>query len=73
MPKEDYYRTEVSQGVARHLEVACPTIDALLAAYEAELERAAKVLEVEPLSDAFTVQDFDADLDMIRAGLAVAS
>jgi hypothetical protein len=73
MPKEDYYRTKVIQGVARHLGVACPTIDRLLAAYEAELERAARTLEGEPLSEAFAIQDFGVDLDMIRAGLSVAS
>jgi hypothetical protein len=73
MPKEDYYRTKVIQGVARHLAVVCPTIDTLLTAYEAQLERATKALEGEPLSDAFTVDDFDTDLAMIRAGLSEAS
>ena len=73
MPKEDYYRTKVIQGVARHLEVACPTIDTLLAAYEDELRRAAKAREGEPLSEAFLVQDFDTDLTMIRTGIGRAS
>lgn len=73
MPKEDYYRTKVIQGVARHLGVACPTIDALLAAYETELERATKALEGEPLSGAFTVEDFGADLSMICARVSAAS
>ncbi len=27
MPKEDYYRTKIIQGIGRHLGVACPTID----------------------------------------------
>lgn len=72
MPKEDYYRTKVIQGVARHLDVACPTIDGLLASYEGELERAAKAHEGEPMTDAFTVQDFASDLAMIRAGLREA-
>jgi hypothetical protein len=72
MPKEDYYRTKVIQGVARHLDVVCPTIDTLLDAYEAQLERATEALEGEPLSDAFTVEDFDTDLAMIRAGLSEA-
>lgn len=73
MPKEDYYRTKVIQGLARSLGVVCPTIDTLLTAYEAQLERATKALEGDPLSDAFTVKDFDTDLAMIRAGLAEAS
>ncbi|GAB4085389.1 staphylopine dehydrogenase CntM [Myceligenerans cantabricum] len=73
MPKEDYYRTKVIQGVARHLAVACPTIDTLLTAYEARRELAAEALAGEPLSEAFTVEDFDTDLAMIRAGLSEAS
>lgn len=72
MPKEDYYRTKVIQGVARHLGVACPTIDGLLAAYEGELERAAKAHEGEPMTDAFAVQDFASDLEMICAGIPEA-
>ncbi|MCH1867440.1 opine metallophore biosynthesis dehydrogenase [Nocardioides sp. CFH 31398] len=71
MPKEDYYRTKVIQGVARHLGVACPTIDGLLGAYEEALVRAAGALRPDPLSEAFVVQDFDADVDMVRAGLGV--
>jgi hypothetical protein len=67
------YRIKVIQGVARHLAVACPTIDTLLAAYESELERATKALEGEPLSDAFTAADFGANLAMICAGLSEAS
>jgi hypothetical protein len=73
MPKEDYYRTKIIQGVARHLDVACPTIDGLLAGYEDELRRAATAREGEPLSEAFVVQDFEVDLDMIRAGVSRAS
>ncbi|MBG6181251.1 opine metallophore biosynthesis dehydrogenase [Arthrobacter sp. CAN_A1] len=70
MPKEDYYRTKVIQGVARHLESACPTIDALLENYEQKLVSAAHVRNGEELSDAFVVQDFRDDVDMICAELA---
>lgn len=65
MPKEDYYRTKVIQGVARHLGVDCPTIDEFLARYERALEEAARVRADQPLSDAFVVRDFREDLDMI--------
>ncbi|GAA1287322.1 opine metallophore biosynthesis dehydrogenase [Saccharothrix xinjiangensis] len=65
MPKEDYYRTKVIQGVARHLGVDCPTIDKLISRYERTLEEAARVRAGEPLSDAFAVQDFREDLAMI--------
>ena len=73
MPKEDYYRTKIIQGVARHLAVPCPTIDHLLAAYENALTLAAQGLGGQPRSAAFAVQDFDEDLGMIRAGIGSAA
>jgi hypothetical protein len=65
MPKEDYYRTKIIQGVARHLGSDCPTIDKLIANYERKLQDAALAHVDEPLSDAFVVRDFHEDLDMI--------
>ncbi|MCO1338767.1 hypothetical protein BJH93_07675 [Kocuria polaris] len=73
MPKEDYYRTKIIQGVARHLAVPCPTIDTLLASYEGELERTTTALAGQSVSAAFAVQDFDEDLGMICAGIARAA
>lgn len=73
MPKEDYYRTKVIQGVARHVGVPCPTVDGLLEAYEAALVRTAQALGADRVSDAFEVQDFETDLALVRAGLEVGS
>jgi staphylopine/pseudopaline/yersinopine synthase len=73
MPKEDYYRTKIIQGVARHLDVPCPTIDTLLAGYEEKLTGAARARAGERMSDAFLVQDFDDDLSMIRAEISGVS
>jgi staphylopine/pseudopaline/yersinopine synthase len=70
MPKEDYYRIKIIQGVARHLDVACPTIDALLATYEQKLELAAKERAGDRLSQGFSVQDFGSDLNLICASIA---
>ncbi|MGP9783721.1 opine metallophore biosynthesis dehydrogenase, partial [Glutamicibacter sp. AOP12-B1-11] len=67
MPREDYYRTKIIQGLARHLAVPCPTIDRLLAAYESALTQAAHALGTQPRSAAFAVQDFGEELGMIRA------
>jgi staphylopine/pseudopaline/yersinopine synthase len=72
MPKEDYYRTKIIQGVARHLDLPCPTIDTLLTDYEEKLTGATKARAGERLSDAFLVQDFDDDLSMIRAEISGA-
>jgi hypothetical protein len=73
MPKEDYYRTKIIQGVARHLGSPCPTIDTLLADYEEKLTGAPRARPGERFSDAFLVQDFDDDLSMIRAEISGAS
>jgi staphylopine/pseudopaline/yersinopine synthase len=42
MPKEDYYRTKIIQGIAQHLGSKCPTIDKLITNYECKLEDAAR-------------------------------
>jgi hypothetical protein len=72
MPKEDYYRTKIIQGVARHLGSPCPTIDTLLTNYEEKLTAATRARAGERFSDAFLVQDFDDDLSMIRAEISGA-
>jgi hypothetical protein len=72
MPKEDYYRTKIIQGVARHLGSPCPTIDTLLANYEGKLTAATRARAGERFSEAFLVQDFEDDLSMIRAEIAGA-
>jgi hypothetical protein len=73
MPKEDYYRTKIIQGVARHLGSPCPTIDTLLTNYEEKLTGATQARAAERFSDAFRVQDFDDDLSMIRAEISGVS
>lgn len=67
MPKEDYYRTKIIQGLARQLQVPCPTIDALLNTYERYLTESTEALAPEPCSEAFTVQDFSDDVQLICA------
>ncbi|MEK3883366.1 opine metallophore biosynthesis dehydrogenase [Paenibacillus sp. PL2-23] len=65
MPKEDYYRLKIIQGIARHLQVACPTIDRFLSLYEAKLAEASGVGHDVPLSRAFQAQSFEEDLAII--------
>ncbi|MEW9698644.1 opine metallophore biosynthesis dehydrogenase [Paenibacillus sp. SI8] len=65
MPKEDYYRIKIIQGIARYVNLSCPTIDKFIAAYEHKIEDAAQVRKDELLSDAFVVQSFEEDLKMI--------
>ncbi|MHA7582005.1 opine metallophore biosynthesis dehydrogenase [Paenibacillus vandeheii] len=70
MPKEDYYRIKIIQGIARHLQVSCPTIDTFIATYEAKIQEVARAHPDQNLSDAFVVQSFDEDIRMICSGLA---
>ncbi|MEC0249196.1 opine metallophore biosynthesis dehydrogenase [Paenibacillus chitinolyticus] len=68
MPKEDYYRIKIIQGIARYVDSSCPTIDTFIATYERRIEEAARhKLKDELLSDAFTVQSFEEDLKRIRS------
>ncbi|MBD0381839.1 opine metallophore biosynthesis dehydrogenase [Paenibacillus sedimenti] len=65
MPKEDYYRIKIIQGIARYLDSSCPTIDQFISTYESKIEAAALKLKGERLSDAFVVQSFDEDMERI--------
>ncbi|TYS59546.1 DUF2338 family protein [Sutcliffiella horikoshii] len=65
MPKEDYYRIKIIQGIARYLDLKCPTIDKFIKTYESKIVEVAQSHENELLSDAFVVQSFDEDLNMI--------
>lgn len=65
MPKEDYYRIKIIQGIAKYLNLNCPTIDKFIKTYENKIEKVAQSHEDELLSNAFVVQSFDEDLNMI--------
>lgn len=65
MPKEDYYRTKVIQGIAKYMNLNSPTIDKFIATYERRLETASLALQGQKLSNAFVVQSFEEDLKMI--------
>lgn len=65
MPKEDYYRVKIIQGIAKYLNVDCPTIDKFIERYERKIETFAQSHRGELLSNAFTVQNFAEDLQMI--------
>ncbi|MGG4442721.1 opine metallophore biosynthesis dehydrogenase [Brevibacillus fortis] len=65
MPKEDYYRIKIIQGIARFIDVSCPTIDTFIDTYERKISEVARTREGERLSDAFVVQSYEEDLKMI--------
>jgi hypothetical protein len=65
MPKEDYYRIKIIQGIAKYTNTNCPTIDKFVKTYESKIEKVAQSHKGELLSDAFTIQSFEEDLNMI--------
>lgn len=69
MPNEDYYRIKIIQGIARHLDVSCPTMDHFIATYEAKIQEVARTKTDQRLSDAFVIQSFEEDIRMICTGL----
>ncbi|MGC8230041.1 opine metallophore biosynthesis dehydrogenase [Pseudobacillus badius] len=65
MPKEDYYRIKIIQGIAKHLHLDCPTIDQFIQTYESKLKAVTQSRKNQLLSQAFAVQNFKEDLNMI--------
>ncbi|KZE49002.1 hypothetical protein AV540_15585 [Brevibacillus parabrevis] len=65
MPKEDYYRIKMIRGIAAYVGAPCPTMDKLIATYEKKLEEAAALLAGESLSEAFRVQSFESDVQLV--------
>ncbi|WP_416147600.1 opine metallophore biosynthesis dehydrogenase [Salipaludibacillus sp. HK11] len=65
MPKEDYYRIKIIQGIAKYLNLDCPTTDKFIKTYESKIKEVAQFHENQTLSNAFVVQSFAEDLNMI--------
>ncbi|AIQ47368.1 hypothetical protein R70723_16830 [Paenibacillus sp. FSL R7-0273] len=65
MPKEDYYRTKIIQGLARHLKLSSPIIDTFIDRYEQQLMFSSHLLQGQKLSEAFQAQDFSEDIQLI--------
>ncbi|SFD80383.1 hypothetical protein SAMN05216378_1496 [Paenibacillus catalpae] len=61
MPKEDYYRIKIIQGMARITGSSTPTLDKFIATYESKIENTLQKFKDERLSDAFIVQSFEED------------
>lgn len=70
MPKEDYYRIKIIQGIADQLKLSCPTIDKFIERYEQQLMFSAQALQGQAVSEAFRVQSFSEDIQMICSNMA---
>lgn len=65
MPKEDYYRIKIIQGIARGANVPCPTVDTFIERYEQYLVKSSRLLKEYPLSDDFIPKSFEEDIKRI--------
>lgn len=69
MPKEDYYRLKIIQGISNYLDSSCPIIDAFITRYEQKIKEVADAHKESMLSEAFIPQNFENDLHRICDGL----
>lgn len=65
MPKEDYYRVKIIQGIAKALRLESPTIDLFIQTYEEKLQQMVASSQNRSYSEAFQVKSFSQDIEMI--------
>ena len=65
MPKEDYYRVKIIQGIAKALKSKSPTLDHFVQTYEEKLLQVVAVSEDQRFSEAFQVKSFSQEIEMI--------
>ncbi len=65
MPKEDYYRVKIIQGIAKTLKLKSPTFDHFVQTYEEKLRQVVAYSDLKTYSDAFQVKSFSQDIEMI--------
>ena len=70
MPKEDYYRLKIIQGITQSVDSSCPTIDKFIHTYEKKVREIFDAQKEERLSNAFFVQSFEEDLHRICSEIA---
>ena len=70
MPKEDYYRVKIIQGIAKALKLKSPTLDHFVQTYEEKLQQVVATSAHKTYSEAFEVKSFSQDIEMICNGLS---
>ncbi len=65
MPKEDYYRVKIIQGIANALKLKTPTLDHFVQTYEEKLRQVVASSENKIYSEAFQVKSFSQEIEMI--------
>ncbi|MFF2795780.1 opine metallophore biosynthesis dehydrogenase [Lysinibacillus xylanilyticus] len=65
MPKEDYYRVKIIQGIAKALKLKSPTLDYFVQTYEDKLQQVVASQVNKIYSDAFQVKTFSQEIEMI--------
>ncbi|WP_107841817.1 opine metallophore biosynthesis dehydrogenase [Metasolibacillus meyeri] len=71
MPKEDYYRVKIIQGIANALNLKSPMLDHFVQTYEEKLQQVVASSENKIYSEAFQVKSFSQDIEMICKELLV--
>jgi hypothetical protein len=66
IPKEEYYRLKILQGIGRETGIQTPVIDKFIGIYEEKLNRFRKRHGDYRLSDDFITRDFSSDIAIIR-------
>lgn len=61
MPKEDYYRVKIVQGIAKMIGTGTPTLDKFIATYESKLLHCLTRMKSERLSTSFKIHSFEED------------
>ncbi|QDQ02833.1 DUF2338 family protein [Lysinibacillus fusiformis] len=65
MPKEDYYRVKIIQGIATALKLECPTLDHFVQTYEEKLQQLVASSDNKIYSEAFQIKSFSQEIEMI--------
>lgn len=65
IPKEDYYRIKILQGIARNVSLQVPTINKMIDTYEKKLRAFSQANQEYLLSDDFVPKCFDDETAMI--------
>ncbi len=65
MPKEDYFRMKIIQGIAHALKLKSPTLDYFVQTYEEKLQQVVASSKHKIFSDAFQIKSFSQEIEMI--------
>lgn len=72
MPKEDYFRMKIIQGIASALKLESPTLDHFVQTYEKKLQQVVATSRNKIFSDAFQIKSYSQEIEMICKDLILS-